>query len=147
MGEWIHFNRHKHVLFIKQLEICVLHSKCHSSFGKIYSCQDYKSGKRLPDMLCFMLYLYYIALRLFFLVFFLSLPHLLQAQWWGSWFTQARSCAVSWTPPTLGTRYSSVSQSWKTEVWSFNCMKVFFLVCVFLYSICVIGFNLIIQIN
>lgn len=35
----------------------------------------------------------------------------LQAQWWGLWFTQAGSCAASWTPPIQSTRYSNVRRS------------------------------------
>lgn len=34
----------------------------------------------------------------------------LKAQWWGLWFTQAGSCAASWTPPIPSTRYSNVRQ-------------------------------------
>lgn len=47
----------------------------------------------------------------------------LKAQWWGLWFTQAGSCAVSWTPPIPSIRYSNVRQSpprtTKTNIWSF----------------------------
>lgn len=64
-----------HMFPIKQFTICILYSKWHSSFEKVYSCQHYKSGKHLLDILCFMLSLYYIDLWQFLFLSSFSLPH------------------------------------------------------------------------
>lgn len=59
----------------------------------------------------------------------------LQARWWELWFTQAGSCAASWTPPIQSTRYSSVrrspSRKAQTSVWPRVWMSSCFIDCVF----------------
>lgn len=72
----------------------------------------------------------------FTLCSYMNLKHFLfclclKAQWWGLWFTQAGSCAVSWTPPIQSTRYSNVRQSPPQN--NQNKHLIIYLLCVWMY--------------